>query len=381
MAESRKLYCLFNAIYAECKQEIHEINYSNKNIESSALSIDPEAYMEHFNAIPETEEDHSRSEKGSDSIMKEDLIGKEEMETEEEQLETLEPEIEKTEIAKTEIETTEIETTEIGTEDEQLKAEVVQIPNESDDIIKNEMKGMKQMTAATCATGLNANCGECCAIFSNEQRRAAFGYELERIECECHDICVEDVRDICVQTRTVTQTVPCNPDGSAGCRGGFLPDGVPAIQSFRVLCAEERLSPATGCDRIINEVEFEVVLRYGTGTLAVVTPRDTFDCRFFEFARFPSGERFPNTTAGLNQFRNELALIDGSCKVIIIENVSVVTEGNNCVLRITYRAIDKLWKHENLLVSALKPYEQNITVKQEFGQGHGVGPCTNNTAE
>ena len=233
--------------------------------------------------------------------------------------------------------------------------------------------------------GADPNCAECCAIFTDPARRTAFGYQVASAPCECHDICVEDVRDICVERRTARQVVPCLSDGSAGCRGGFLPDGPPQIQSWRVLCAEERLSPATGCDRIINDIEFEVVLRYASGVLAVITPRDTFDCFWFEFARFPSGVFYPNSTAGLNQFRNELAIIDGSCKVIIIENVRIVTEGNDCILEVIYKVIDKLWKHENLLVSAIKPYpgvgeQQNLTVSQKFRQGHKIGPCNNTPA-
>ncbi|MEA4831546.1 MAG: hypothetical protein VB118_02895 [Oscillospiraceae bacterium] len=224
------------------------------------------------------------------------------------------------------------------------------------------------------------SCELCNAIFTDPAKRAAFGYQAETAVCECHDICVEDVRDICVKTRTLTQVIPCNPDGRAGCRGGFLPDGAPQVQSWRVLCAEERLSPETGCDRIFNDVEFEVVIRYASGTLAVLTPSDTITCMWYEFAEFPSGVFYPNSTAGLNQFRNELAAIDGSCKVIIIENVRIVTELNDCVLVIDYKIIDKLWKHENLLVTAIKPYPGvgeigNITVSQEFEQGHRIGPC------
>ncbi|MGE4485391.1 MAG: hypothetical protein AB7C97_09820 [Oscillospiraceae bacterium] len=236
---------------------------------------------------------------------------------------------------------------------------------------------------AACTAGLDPNCSECCNIFTNEAKRAAFGYQAASASCECHDICVEDVRDICVKEKTLTHCVPCNPDGRAGCRGGFLPDGVPAVQSWRVLCAEESLSPATGCDRITNKIEFEVVLRYGSGTFAVVTPIDIFDCFWYEFARFPSGVFFTNNIAGLNQFRNELAFIDGSCKVIIIESVTVATDGNDCVLSIDYKVIDKLWKHENLLISAIKPYPgvneagAAITVSQEFEQGHKIGPCNN----
>jgi hypothetical protein len=224
--------------------------------------------------------------------------------------------------------------------------------------------------------GGERNCAECCEIFTNPSRREAFGYQLETATCQCHDICVEDVRDICVEERTLVYNIPCNINDRAGCRGGFLPDGAPVAQSWRVLCAEERLSPGTGCDRIINEIEFEVVLRYGTNTMAVVTPRDVFECFWFEFARFPSGQFYPNNTAGQNQFRNELAIIDGSCKTIIIESVETTVQGNDCAVVIQYKVIDKLWKHENLLVSALKPYADSVTVSQPFGQGHGIGPCT-----
>ena len=243
----------------------------------------------------------------------------------------------------------------------------------------------KVLPQPTCAAGSNPNCGECCAIFTDSAKREAFGYQTTTAACECHDICVQDVRDICVVTRTIRACIPCNADGRAGCRGGFLPDGVPQIQSCRVLCANESLSPATGCDRIINDIEFEIVLRYGTGTLVVLTPRETIDCFWHEFARFPSGVFYANNTAGLYAFRNELAQIDGSCKVIIIENVRVVTQGNNCVLEIVYKVIDKLWKHENLLVSAIKPYVGsgevgNVTISEEFEQGHLISPCAGEDA-
>ncbi|MDD2211970.1 MAG: hypothetical protein PHS83_01860 [Clostridia bacterium] len=240
-------------------------------------------------------------------------------------------------------------------------------------------------SVVSCGTGANPNCSECCTIFSDATKRARFGYQLESVACECHDICVQDVKDICVKRRTFSTTIPCRPDGSTGCRGGFLPDGAPTIRSWRVLCAEECLSPTSDCDRIRNEIEFEIVLNYGENHFGVITPKDSFDCLFHEFARFPSGILYPNNTTGFGQWRNELAFIDGSCKVIIIENVFIRTEGNNCVLVIEYKVIDKLWKHENLLVSALRPYWQddegtglrNITIKKEFEQGHQIGPCAN----
>ncbi len=226
----------------------------------------------------------------------------------------------------------------------------------------------------------SGNCSECCTIFT-DARRTVFGYQAESVTCECHDICIEDVRDVCVKERTLRQVIPCTANGREGCRDGLLPDVPPEIQSLRVLCAEESLSPTTQCDHIINEVEFEVVLQFDN-VLVVVTPRDEFACMFYEFARFPGGVFYSNDSAGegLNQFRNELAQIDGSCKVIIIEDVSVEKIGNVCYLVIEYKVIDKLWKHENLLVSAIKPYELpgegfNYTIKQAFEKGHKLGIC------
>lgn len=235
-----------------------------------------------------------------------------------------------------------------------------------------------QQTAPTC-TNTSGNCSECCSIFTTTDLRTAFGYQVETATCECHDICVEDVRDICAMNRTKTHVIPCTAAGSAGCRGGFLPDGPLSVRSWRVLCAEESLSPTTQCDRINNVVEFEVVLTAGN-TNIVITPRDEFSCMWHQFAKFPSGVFYPNTTPGYNQWRNELAQIDGSCKVIIIRNVRTNTSGNDCCLVIDYTVIDKLWKHENLLVSAIKPYVGpgeigNVTVHQEFAQGHAIGPC------
>jgi hypothetical protein len=264
---------------------------------------------------------------------------------------------------------------------ENLNFDVKNELEESDKRLKMEKEITAENTEAknimaTGATGLNLNCIQCGAIFIDRAKRAAFGYQIENALPECHDICVEDVRDICVKHRTLRHCIPCGTSGSAGCRGGFLPDGPPTVQNFRVLCAAEYLSPASGCDRIINEIEFEIVLRFGS-TLVVVTPKDRIECFWYEFAKFPTGVFYTNNQAGYDNFKNELLIIDGSCKVIIIEQVRVTTEGNDCILVIEYKIVDKLWKHENLLVTAIKPYyDRNITVKEEFAQGHKIAECS-----
>jgi hypothetical protein len=188
-----------------------------------------------------------------------------------------------------------------------------------------------------------------------------------------HDICTKDVRDFGMASRTIYAAVPCNPDGSSGCRGGLLPSVVPSVANIRILCADERLSPSTDCNRIVNTVEFEVVLQYGDNTFVVLTPKETFDILWSDFKRFPSFQSFSSA----NEFRQELKKIDGSCKAIKIVSATVQRNGNDCVLKIDYKVFDKLWKFEDLIILAVKPISDNTTVCDLFNQGHNIGPCSN----
>lgn len=188
-----------------------------------------------------------------------------------------------------------------------------------------------------------------------------------------HDICTKDVREIGVASRTICETIPCNPDGSIGCRGGVLPNVVPSISSIRVSCADERLSPSTGCDRITNTVGFEVVLRYGSNTYVVMKPKESFDLLWSDFRYFPSLQRF----SSVNDFRQELKNIDGSCKAVRIVGTSIVQDENCCTLRIDYQVFDKLWKLEDLIILAVKAIPASNTVCDQFNQGHQIGPCSN----
>lgn len=190
-----------------------------------------------------------------------------------------------------------------------------------------------------------------------------------------HDICTKDVRDFGIASRTIIETVPCNPDESTGCRGGLLASTPPTVANIRVMCADERLSPSTGCDRIVNTVEFEVVLKYGDNTFVVITPKETFYILWSDFRRFPTLQPF--TT--VDEFRNELKNIDGSCKAIQ-KCATVEQVGNDCTLRIDYTVFDKLWKYEDLITLAVKPLSDNTTVCDIFNQGHKIGPCSNGTS-
>ena len=212
------------------------------------------------------------------------------------------------------------------------------------------------------------------ADFKNSVERAENEAAKTSLQAPIHDICTKDVRDFGITSRTIYQTIPCNAsESTAGCRGVALPGGIPSVASIRILCADERLSPSTGCDRIVNTVEFEVMLQYSNSTLVVMTPKESFDILWSGFQSFPSLQYFQNVAA----FRQELRNIDGSCKAIRIDSATVVQTGNDCTLRIDYTVFDKLWKYEDLIVLAEKPISNNTTVCDQFTQGHEIGPCSN----
>ncbi len=246
-----------------------------------------------------------------------------------------------------------------------------------DEAVMAETENLQAMPPK-CSEKPWANCSECCELVNDNDTRRAFGYNARRAQCECHDIVVEDVRDIGVEDRTLFQ---CIPDGLAGCRGGFIPSQcvVPEIESVRVMCSDESLGAATGCDRIENEIGFEVVLRYGS-TYVVVTPRDSFCMQWNDFVRFPSGKPYKKCAEGKNDFKEELALIDGSSKVIQIKCAKIVRDCKESAIKIEYTVVNKLWKYESLLVSAIKPYAGNgeydsMTVTNEFGAGQNIRSC------
>lgn len=52
------------------------------------------------------------------------------------------------------------------------------------------------------------NCCECCKVFTDPIRRERFGYQLETVTCECHDICVQEVKAICTKEFTHKIMIP-----------------------------------------------------------------------------------------------------------------------------------------------------------------------------
>jgi hypothetical protein len=235
---------------------------------------------------------------------------------------------------------------------------------------------LNEVACPTCTRGADPNCEECCNII--ETRCQQFGYQQD-VSCECHDICVQDVKLICVKMRTLT--IPIGGlDTAVGCRGGVTVTSLPALEGCRIFCAEESLETVgmDACAAVNNEVGVEVVLRISAIPQDIIVVHrviDRFTCRFNDFFRFPSGMGFTNDAAGRAAFREIIKFIDGSCKTIIIEDCRILNTTCPRVV-VDLKVIDKLWKHENLLVSAIQPYPtENITIKEEFNAQHRIGPC------
>lgn len=267
-------------------------------------------------------------------------------------------------------------------DEEKLKGEMYMSPEKEKLLAWEEDMDMsaewtKVVVDATCVEGGDKECGLCCSVFTNPTLRERFGYQEEVAECRCHDICVEDVKLICVERRSIT--IPIGGlNGLVGCRGGRTITGVPEIDNVRIFCAEEELvqTGPNACRQVNNEVGVEVVLAIqvpAPQNFVYVVHRhiESFTCTFDEFRTFPGGSQL---TA--EQFEEAIRFIDGSCKTVIIEDFRLVTDDNCPRVEVDLKVIDKLWKHENLLVTAIQPYpEENVTVKQEFNDLHRIGPC------
>ena len=82
--------------------------------------------------------------------------------------------------------------------------------------------------------------------------------------------------------------------------------------------------------------------------------------------------------------QNALADIDGSCLVIQLV-AQAVAFGTTTQIVISGKIIDKLWKHENLWITGIRPYDLNAAQRNEgfvsftiadiFNNSHKIGDC------
>lgn len=203
-------------------------------------------------------------------------------------------------------------------------------------------------------------------------QNADYAKKLENFKnCELlHDICVQDVKYYCCQYIDLEIPIPAESGGLAnGCRGKLIPVDPDVDCDVRVTCADEHLKPT--CDGVDIQVGFQVTLIPPDPQqcpVMVINHIEHFECTVFY--KFPTCE----PVCG-EQLREALKMIDGSCIVTENLNCEILFDTNCARVRITGCLIDKLWKKENLWLLAWAPFS-GTTVKQEFGDGHQIGPCT-----
>jgi hypothetical protein len=206
---------------------------------------------------------------------------------------------------------------------------------------------------------------------------------------DCHDICVEDVLLIGLAGGTCEFTQCFNFPPIGPCRlgaGVTLPiiDTDEPLKVF-VACAQEVL----GSNCRVVDVEIQLLILAATmndrdhdrrnngNVLIPLTIKVAFDT----FFRFPDC----STVVTGRALQNALTEIDGSCLVITLKATAVAVGTTGAQITISGKIIDKLWKHENLWISAIKPYgindaERNegfvsFTIQDIFNNTHTVGPC------
>lgn len=220
------------------------------------------------------------------------------------------------------------------------------------------------------------DCSECFAVLS-PRNRAKWGItrRANDLECECHMICVQDVLLICSMKDQYVDIPVCLCDGSPSCRGSLVGPFEPVSCEAFVTCASEELKDE--CDGVNIRIGFQAVVRCD-GTFVVCQTEVVRECNFYEFFTFPEGQGFPNTAAGRAAFQAILRTIDGSCLDIDLKRCDIIDTVNPRV-RIRFKFVDKLWKHENLLVSAIRPYggdeDRDIVVQREFGPPQFIPEC------
>lgn len=246
-----------------------------------------------------------------------------------------------------------------------------------------EVQGEEALQIPPCL-GANRNCEECCNVLTPTNRgRWGITRPVADINCECHMICVQDVLLICARDNQTVDIPVCVCDGTPSCRGTVVGPFVPISCEAFVTCASEELQD--DCDGVDIRIGFQAIVRCDT-TFVVCQTEVTRKCNFFDFFTFPDGAGFPNTAAGLREFQEIIRKIDGSCLDIEIKSCQIIDTVNPRV-RITFKFVDKLWKHENLLVSAIRPYggrfarDRDIVVKREFGPPQRIPECNGNASD
>ena len=201
--------------------------------------------------------------------------------------------------------------------------------------------------------------------------------------CECHDICVEEVRLIALAGGTCEFTQCFNYPPIGPCRLGAgitLPIIDTTVQPrVFVVCAQEVLDPTT-C-QVIN-VQIQILILASTINSGNVLIPLGINVAFDTFYRFPDC----STVVTGTDLQNALTEIDGSCLVIQLRaDATPIGNAGTVQIVISGKIIDKLWKHENLWVTGIRPYDLtdaqrndgfvSFTIPDVFNNTHTIGSC------
>lgn len=227
---------------------------------------------------------------------------------------------------------------------------------------------------------INSPCNECCDIITDPNCRLNFGLDTPNgpnnpiPNCTCHDVCVQEVTMIAATE--IHRTLPYPPLGI--CRlgpGVNLPPILPnQVGLVYVVCAGETLGP--NCCSAVNNIQLLIILTSTAGS--VVALPVTINVTLSNFFDFPTCA--PLTCTQVAQRMKE---IDGSCKIIQLR--AVVNAAGDAIL-LDGKLIDKLWQHQNLWFTGLRPYDLSeaqrnqgfisITVDNVFTNlNHAINPC------
>ncbi|AIF52929.1 multicopper oxidase family protein [Pelosinus sp. UFO1] len=197
----------------------------------------------------------------------------------------------------------------------------------------------------------------CDLIVSNPASRLSFGLDVPNgpnnpiPDSVCHDIRVKEVRLIGVPLTPPTACIAFPPISPCRLSGVTLPTlAANTHPDVFIICADETLT--NNCTHITVQIGLLIIAQ--TTTPGLTIPFVTTITVDFPFNVFVP---FPDCTAGpLNQsqFIDEIENIDGSCTVV---QLNATVDPTSTFITIAGKVIEKLWKHENLWIVGLRPYD------------------------
>lgn len=220
------------------------------------------------------------------------------------------------------------------------------------------------------------------------QNRVKFGITENTLKTECLDLCTQNVR--CIASRQIKEcvTLPSISGFLNSCTG--LVDTASGIDtsfaSLRVTCAKEEL---VRCDTNNPGVQVTIKGQIIVRTLPcdrrcppsyMAIPMELVNEVICDFYSTKDGKKIEN-------LKNELPYIDGSCMVINLSCKITREVASNCsryVATVKGSVVDKLWKNENIWVEGIRPYPNpSLTVCEHFdkdlcsnGDSDNGGECS-----